>query len=72
MRRKELSVLWMNGYMEVRTLHIQAHHEVLRPDDGLEHEKILVCCLTLDRGLVEAAEGMNDALLALAWRRVNS
>ena len=65
MRRKELSVLWMNGYMEVRTLHIQAQHEVLRPDDGLEHVKILVGCLVLDRGLVETAEGMQDALLAI-------
>ena len=72
MRRKELSVLWMIGCMEVHTLHIQTQYEVLRPDDGLEHAKILVGCLTLDRGLVEAAEGMNDALLALAWRSVNS
>ena len=53
MRRKELSVLWMNGYMEVHTLHIQDQHEVLPSDDGLEHVKILVGCLTLDRGLVE-------------------
>ena len=72
MRRKELSVLWMNGYMEVHTLHIQAHHEVLRSDDGLEHVKILVGCLSLDHGLVEDAEDMNDALLALPWRSVNS
>jgi hypothetical protein len=34
-------------------------------DDRLEHAKILVGCLTLDRCLVEAAEGMHDALLAL-------
>ena len=34
--------------------------------------KILVGRLTLDRCLVEAAEGMHDALLALTGRRVNS
>ena len=62
----------MNGYMEVRTLYIQTQHEVLRSDDGLEHVKILVSCLALDRGLVETAKGMNDALIALVWRRVNS
>ena len=49
----------MNGYVEVRTLYIQAEHEVLRPDDGLEHVKIFVGRLTLDRCLVEAAEGMH-------------
>ena len=71
MRRKELSVPWMNGYMEVRTLYIQDQYEVLRPDDGLDHEKILVGRLVLDRCLVETAEGMDDALLVLAQRRVN-
>ena len=71
MRRKELSVLSMNGQVEVRTLYIQAEHEVLWPDDGLEHAKIFVGRLTLDRCLVEAAEGMHDALLALARRSVN-
>ena len=35
-------MLWVNGYVEVRTLYIQAEHEVLRPDDGLDHAKILV------------------------------
>ena len=65
MRRKELSVLRMNGHVEVRTLYIQAEHEVLRPDDGLEHVKILVGRLTLDRCLVEAAEEMHDVLLVL-------
>ena len=34
--------------------------------------KILVGCLALDRVLVETGESINDALLALAWRRVNS
>ena len=48
-RRKELSVLWMNGYMEVHTLYIQAQHEVLCPDDGLEHTKMLVGRLVIDR-----------------------
>ena len=72
MRRKELSVLRMNGHVEVRTLYIQAEHEVLRPDDGLEHAKIFVGRLTLDRCLVESAEGMYDAPLALARGRMNS
>ena len=72
MRRKELSVLRMNGHVEVHTLYIQAEHEVLRPDDELEHAKIFVGRLTLDRCLVEAAEGMHDALLALAGGRMNS
>ena len=66
MRRKELSVLWVNGYVEVRTLYIQADHEVLRPDDGLDHAKIFVGRLTFDRCLVEAAEDVYDVLLALA------
>ena len=61
----------MNGYVEVRTLYIQAEHEVLRPDDGLEHAKILVGRLALDHCLVEDAEGMHDALVALPRRRVN-
>ena len=71
MRRKELSVPWMNGYMEVRTLYIQVQYEVLRSDDGLEHAKILVGRLVLDRCLVETAEGMDDTLFVLAQRRVN-
>ena len=71
MRRKELSVPWMNGYMEVRTLYIQDQYEVLRSDDGLEHAKILVGRLVLDRCLVETAEGMDDTLFVLAQRRVN-
>ena len=44
--------------------------KVLGLDDRLEHAKILVGGLTLDRCLVEAAEGMDDALLALARRSV--
>ena len=71
MGREELSVIWMNGYMETHTLYIQAQHEVLWSDDGLDHAKILVGRLTTDRCLVEAAEGIHDALLALARRRVN-
>jgi hypothetical protein len=39
-------------------------------DDRLEHPKIFVGGLTLDRCLVEAAEGMDDVLLALARRNV--
>ena len=61
----------MNGQVEVHTLYIQVEHEVQRPDDGLEHAKILVGRLTYDRCLVEVAEGMHDALLALARRSVN-
>ena len=71
MPRKELSVLWVNGYVEVRTLYIQAEHEVLWPDDGLDHAKILVGRLALDRCLIEVAEDMHDALLALVRRSVN-
>ena len=52
-------------------LHIQSQDVILGSDYRLEHEKVLVVCLTLDRGLVEAAEGMHDALLALARRSVN-
>ncbi len=44
----------------------------LSMNDGLEHAKIFVGRLTLDRCLVEAAEGMYDALLALTRRSVNS
>ena len=36
MRRKELSVLRMNDYVEVHTLYIQAEHEVLWSEDGLD------------------------------------
>jgi hypothetical protein len=72
MRRKELSVLRMNGYVEVRTLYIQADHEVLGPDDGLEHAKIFVGRLAFDRHLIDSAEGIHDALFALVGRSVNS
>jgi hypothetical protein len=69
---EELAVLRMNGYVKVRTFHIQTEHEVLGLDHRLEHTKILVGRLALDRCLVEAAEGVYDALLALARRSVNS
>jgi hypothetical protein len=62
----------MNGHVEVHTLYIQAEHEVLWSDDGLEHVKIFVGRLTFDRCLVEAPEDIHDALLALAGGRVNS
>ena len=62
--------------MEVHTLYIQAEHEVLRSDDGLELAKILVGRLaleaSLDRCLVDASEGIHDTLLALVRRSVNS
>ncbi len=61
----------MNGDMKEHTFHIQTHHKILWSDHGLEDPKILVGGLTLDRGLVEAAEGMHDALLALDRRSVN-
>ncbi len=48
-----------------------AKHKVLGLDDRLDHAQIFVGGLTLDRCLVEAAEGMHDALLALARRGVN-
>ncbi len=69
---EELAVLRVNGYVKVRTLHIQTEHEVLGLDDRLEHAEILVSRLALDRCLVEAAEGVYDALLALARRSMNS
>jgi hypothetical protein len=72
MRQEELSVLRMNGHVEVRTLYIQAEHEVLLSDDGLEHVKIFVGRLALDRCFVEVAEGMHDALLVLVGGRMNS
>ncbi len=53
------------------TLHIQAQYVILGPDYRLDHAKVLVGCLTLDRGLVEVVEGMYDALLALPRRNVN-
>ena len=58
--------------MKVRTLHIQTEHEILGLDDRLEHAEILVSRLALDRCLVEAEEGVYDALLALARRSMNS
>ena len=57
--------------MKEHTFHIQSQYEVLCPDDGLEYVKILVGRLPLDRCLVETAEGMDDALLALVRRCVN-
>ena len=72
MAGEELAVLRMNGYVKVRTLHVQTEHEILGLDDRLEHTKILVSRLALDRCLVESAEGMDDALFALARRSMNS
>jgi hypothetical protein len=46
-------------------------HKILGPDHGLEHAKILVGGLTLDRGLVEDTEGIHDALIALVRSSVN-
>ena len=66
MRRKELSMLGVDRDVKECTLHIQAQNVILGSDYRLEYVKVLVDCLTLDRGLVEAAEGMHDALVALA------
>ena len=71
MRRKELSMLGVDRDVKERTLHIQTQHVILGPDHRLEHAKVLAGCLTLDRGLLEAAEDMHDALLALDRRSVN-
>ena len=60
MAGEELAVLRMNGYVKVRTLHVQTEHEILGLDDRLEHAKILSGRLALDRCHVEAAEGMDD------------
>ena len=53
------------------TVHIQAQYVILGTDHRLEHVKVLVGCLTLDRVLVEATEDMHDVLVALARRSVN-
>ena len=71
MRRKELSMLGVDRDVKEYTLHIQAQYVILGSDHRLEYEKVLVDCLTLDRGLVEAAESKHDALFALARRSVN-
>jgi hypothetical protein len=68
---EEFAMLWMNGDMKERTFHIRTQNKILVSDHGLDHVKILEGGLTLDRGLVEAAEGMYDALLPLARRSVN-
>ncbi len=68
---EELAMLGMDRDVKERTFHIQAQHPVLGSDDRLEHAKILVGCLTLGRCVVETAEDMDDALLALARRSVN-
>ena len=68
---EELAMLGVDRDVKECTFHIQAEHKVLGLDDRLEHPKILVGCLTLDRCLVETAEGMHDALLALARRSVH-
>ena len=72
MRGEELAMRRMDGHMEVGTFDIQTEHVIRWPHDRREHAKILVGRLALDRGLVEAAEGMDNALLALAWRRMHS
>ena len=69
-RRHQWREVW-SGADIVTSLHIQTEHEILGLDNRLEHEEILVSRLTLDRCLVEAAEGVYDELLALARRSVN-
>ncbi len=62
---EEFAMLWMNGDMKERIFHIQPAHKILGSDHGFEYVKILVGGFTIDRGLVEDTEGINDALLAL-------
>jgi hypothetical protein len=69
--REELAMLGVDRDVKECTFHIQAQHEVLGLDDRLEHAQIFVGGLTLDRYLVEAGEGMYDALLSLPRRGVN-
>ena len=71
MRRKELSMLGVDRDVKEYTLHIQTQHVILGSDHRLDHTKVLVGCLTFDRDLVEAAQGMHDALVALDRRSVN-
>ena len=71
MADEELSMIGVDRDVKEGTFDIQAEHEVLGLDNRLEHAKVLVGGLTLDRCLVEAAEGMDDALLALVRRSVN-
>ena len=71
MRRKELSMLGVEWDVKECTLHIQTQHVILGTDHRLDHAKVLVGCLTLDRDLVETAEDIHDVLLALARRIVN-
>ncbi len=71
MAREELVMLGVDRDVKECTFHIQAEHEVLGLDDRLEHAQIFVGGLTLDCCLVEAAEGMHDALLALTRRGVD-
>ena len=63
-------MLGVDRNVKVRTLYIQAQDEVLWSNDGLEYAKI-VGRLVIDRCLVETAQGMHDALLALDRRSVN-
>ena len=56
MRRKELSMVGVDRDVKEYTLHIQTQHVILGPENRLEHVKVLVGCLTLDRDLVEVAE----------------
>jgi hypothetical protein len=49
---EEFVMLWMNEDMKEHTFHIQTEHKILGPDHGLEHVKILVGGLTLNRGFV--------------------
>ncbi len=71
MAGEELAMLGVDRDVKECTFHIQAEHKVLGLDDRLDHAKILVGGLTLDRWLVETTESMDDALLALARRSVN-
>ena len=60
-----------SGRERMHSPHPRAQDVILGTDHRLEHEKVLVDCLTFDRVLVEVAEGIHDALLALSRRSVN-
>lgn len=71
MTGEELEMTKMNGYVEVRTRHVEVEYEVLLSDHRLDHTKILVGGLTIHRCLIETEEDMHDELPVLVRRSVN-
>ncbi len=68
MTGEELAMFGVDRDVKEHTFYIQAQHPVLGSDDRLDHVKVLVGCLTLDRCVVETAEDIDDALLGLVRR----